>query len=154
MILYSIVVLFCALALLAIRRSSPAHTTTPQMSRHTRMTPLSLILPLCAIVAPSHAVAPVSPVFNLAFSTVAVSNALTDVPDRTGQAGAVSRAETARRQAESAFRGNTSFRRWAHRFWKPRNIARDASRRNPDLTSDQILDAYQDWVSAGSPGAP
>src|SRR5690606_10999027 len=55
------------------------------------------------------------------------------------------------KEAEHALRTNRTFRRWFHREYKPSQVTKEAGRRNPDLTPDQVVEAYREWLQSGKP---
>lgn len=57
------------------------------------------------------------------------------------------------KEAERALRADSRFRRWFHRVYKADEGIPKGGEMNPDLDRNQILDAFQEWVSAGRPGA-
>lgn len=55
------------------------------------------------------------------------------------------------KEAEKEFRTNPDFREWVHRDFKPSIVGSDGTTTNPDLTPEQIKDAYDEWVDSGKP---
>ena len=51
--------------------------------------------------------------------------------------------------AKRALRRNKRFRRWFHREFKPDQKVAGGGRENPDLTGQQVLEAYQEWKQIG-----
>jgi RHS repeat-associated protein len=49
------------------------------------------------------------------------------------------------REAERALRTDDDFRRWFHREYKATEGHSQGDRRNPDLSREQIRDAYEEW---------
>ncbi|MEO6602129.1 MAG: hypothetical protein ABIQ16_19770 [Polyangiaceae bacterium] len=57
-----------------------------------------------------------------------------------------------RKAAERALRTDKNFRRWFHREYKGSEGTPDGSRTNPDLSSDQVSEAYEEWLALGKGG--
>ena len=55
------------------------------------------------------------------------------------------------KEAEHALKKNQDFRRWFHREYKADQVAPKGSRTNPDLTHEQVREAYQEWTQSGMP---
>jgi hypothetical protein len=55
------------------------------------------------------------------------------------------------KEAERALKSNQDFRRWFHREYKADQVTPKGSRTNPDLASEQVRDAYQEWLQSSMP---
>jgi hypothetical protein len=55
------------------------------------------------------------------------------------------------KEAERALKENQDFRRWFHREYKADQVSPRGGRTNPDLTPEQVRDAYQEWLESGKP---
>jgi hypothetical protein len=60
---------------------------------------------------------------------------------------------TARQQAMDAFRSNRTFSNWFHKVYKQKMGLSGGGVNNPDMSAEDILDAYQEWMTSGKPGA-
>jgi hypothetical protein len=56
-------------------------------------------------------------------------------------------------QANRQFGQNKRFRNWFHKVWKQDQGIPGGGRNNPDLPPESILEAYEEWLSQGQPGA-
>ncbi len=48
-------------------------------------------------------------------------------------------------KAKKAFRENKNFKRWFHKQYKPKTKVPGTKRRNPDLSDEDFLDAWEEW---------
>jgi hypothetical protein len=55
------------------------------------------------------------------------------------------------KEAEAALKGNQNFRRWFHREYKSDQVLPKGGRTNPDMSSQQVRDAYLEWLETGKP---
>jgi RHS repeat-associated protein len=55
------------------------------------------------------------------------------------------------KEAQRELRQNKDFRRWFHREFKPGELASDGTSTNLDLTEEQLVDAFQEWIELGKP---
>lgn len=77
------------------------------------------------------------------------TDAAGEEPEAATRASRTSQREE--KEAERALKSNQHFRRWFHREYKADQVMRRGSRTNPDLTAEQVRDAYQEWLQAGMP---
>lgn len=59
--------------------------------------------------------------------------------------------EREEKEAERALKNNQDFRRWFHREYKADQVTPQGTRKNPDLTPEQVRDAYQEWLQSSMP---
>lgn len=59
--------------------------------------------------------------------------------------------ERALKEAQRELKRNKDFRRWFHREFKPGELSSDGISHNLDLTEEQLVDAYQEWIELGRP---
>jgi hypothetical protein len=53
---------------------------------------------------------------------------------------------------KEAFNRIPQFKRWFHKTWKPKNVLRCPDKKT-DATVEQLEEAFQDWLSSGTPDA-
>jgi len=89
-------------------------------------------------------------------------DAIVDAAGQQGWGGATKRLDSAFTQAscnakitikkaQEAFRRNKQFRKWVHTCYKPKMRTPGAGLRNPDLSEEDMLDAYTEWLELGKP---
>jgi RHS repeat-associated protein len=55
-------------------------------------------------------------------------------------------------KAMNAFRSNGQFRSWFHKVYKTKMNIPGGGVNNPDLSSEAIREAYEEWIASGKPG--
>jgi hypothetical protein len=59
--------------------------------------------------------------------------------------------EITTKEAEREFRTNPDFRDYVHKNYKPDVVTPDGKTQNPDLTPEQIKEAWDEWDADGQP---
>ncbi len=66
-----------------------------------------------------------------------------------GAAGGVSSKDI--KEAEGQLRQNKDFKDFFHRNYKPTQVTPKGGKTNPDLSPEEVREAYDEWLSLGKP---